>query len=1023
MAKANLTVIVAGDPRSLERALKRAGASTDKFAKDSERATKRTAKAHAGMGKAIAGGLALGAGGLAVGLKSLTDAAAESEKSTVRMRAQLRASGLSYDKYGERIDRVIQKQSQLAALDDEDLQDAFTNIVRTTGDVSRSLELVAVASDLARGKQMDVAKAGEIVAKVAGGNVGILSRYGITVEKGATATEALALLQRKFSGQAADYGKSNASAMDRWAVSSENLKEKLGSALLPVLADAANAGARFLTQIERGTGAGGQFAAVVTTIATNVAQVASAGYAFATSAEGAVVLSAAVGGLAARLTGLGIASVVSSVGALTTGLRGAGGAMAAFNLVASKFGGPWVMLASIVGTVVGGLVGYSMANQQAKVSAQDLTDAIDRQRDAMRRVADLDIEAAQRKANLKTATAAQAAAERELHNARASGDTVRIKQAEAALEQARIQVKRTTREVARTEQDAASARRQDRAETEKATSVYRGRVAMLSRERSETRNNIAAIRDQIAAGKANGATQEQLAPLQREYTRLKQKDAEQTRAIGRATKQIPKEVRSRIFVSFKLGGVSGFLNESADVLTKGLKNVQKDAGDVAGPAGPSIGGGLLGGLTGIARSGYGTIANKFGGIRLTSGRRSPGENARVGGAKNSDHLTGNAIDLVPAEGWNTRSIARFDRIAAWARQQPNIRFIGWRGVPNHGPGNHLHLSFKARSFGGAGRAVGDYGIDQLKGLARGEGLSDGNASIAAAVAMAESGGDPKASNRNTDGSIDRGLWQINSVHGALSTFDVAGNTRAMDRISRNGTTWTPWVTFKTGAYRKFLPAAQRAKSNTSARAGGRVGTPSAKKGTGSAGGGFLSGLVRKQQIQEGSSFTQGEAKTSSNPAIADNVGAPTGKSVAEFLREQRYDSANAALALAGLTEDKADDLTALGTLQGLTSADLAAAQGRGDNKAIIELAGALKSVNDQIKGLKESMEENAAAINAARADAERQLKEQAQRDLRLSQSQYGVLAKAVSDVANGGIGGKVGLGFMTPGFAGGGVRY
>jgi hypothetical protein len=78
------------------------------------------------------------------------------------------------------------------------------------------------------------------------------------------------------------------------------------------------------------------------------------------------------------------------------------------------------------------------------------------------------------------------------------------------------------------------------------------------------------------------------------------------------------------------------------------------------------------------------------------------------------------------------------------------------------------------------------------------------APIAAAIAMAESAGDSTASNLNTNGSIDRGLWQINSVHGAQSTFDVTGNVKAAIAISSNGTNWTPWVTFNTGAYKKFL---------------------------------------------------------------------------------------------------------------------------------------------------------------------------------------------------------------------------
>lgn len=78
------------------------------------------------------------------------------------------------------------------------------------------------------------------------------------------------------------------------------------------------------------------------------------------------------------------------------------------------------------------------------------------------------------------------------------------------------------------------------------------------------------------------------------------------------------------------------------------------------------------------------------------------------------------------------------------------------------------------------------------------------ADIAAAIAMAESGGNSQASNVDSDGSTDRGLWQINSVHGSLSTFDPIANVKAAIQISNNGSNWSPWTTFKTGAYKKYL---------------------------------------------------------------------------------------------------------------------------------------------------------------------------------------------------------------------------
>jgi hypothetical protein len=64
------------------------------------------------------------------------------------------------------------------------------------------------------------------------------------------------------------------------------------------------------------------------------------------------------------------------------------------------------------------------------------------------------------------------------------------------------------------------------------------------------------------------------------------------------------------------------------------------------------------------------------------------------------------------------------------------------------------------------------------------------AAIAAAVAMAESGGNPNA----ISPSNDYGLWQINSIHGAQATLDVMANARAAVSISNNGQNWGPWCT-------------------------------------------------------------------------------------------------------------------------------------------------------------------------------------------------------------------------------------
>ena|SRR5215471_18236812 len=93
---------------------------------------------------------------------------------------------------------------------------------------------------------------------------------------------------------------------------------------------------------------------------------------------------------------------------------------------------------------------------------------------------------------------------------------------------------------------------------------------------------------------------------------------------------------------------------------------------------------------------------------------------------------------------------------------------------------------------------------QLQQLWIQAGGNPAQANMASAIAMAESGGRDVVSPPNTDGSLDRGYWQINSSHGSQSTLDPLGNARAAIAISSNGTNWKPWVTFNSGAYRQFL---------------------------------------------------------------------------------------------------------------------------------------------------------------------------------------------------------------------------
>jgi len=91
---------------------------------------------------------------------------------------------------------------------------------------------------------------------------------------------------------------------------------------------------------------------------------------------------------------------------------------------------------------------------------------------------------------------------------------------------------------------------------------------------------------------------------------------------------------------------------------------------------------------------------------------------------------------------------------------------------------------------------------------------------AVAVGMGESSCRANAQNANgpsagcPHGSVDRGLWQINSCHhpsvSRSCAYDAQCNANAALRISARGANFRPWVAYTSGAYRKHLPAARAA---------------------------------------------------------------------------------------------------------------------------------------------------------------------------------------------------------------------
>ena len=117
---------------------------------------------------------------------------------------------------------------------------------------------------------------------------------------------------------------------------------------------------------------------------------------------------------------------------------------------------------------------------------------------------------------------------------------------------------------------------------------------------------------------------------------------------------------------------------------------------------------------------------------------------------------------------------------------------------HHGSARAAGSAASAAAMSAAGG--GTLSCSGLEALWESAGGSPGAAFMAAEIARAESSGRQYATDDNGNGTVDRGYWQVNSIHGALSTYDPAGNARAAVQLSGDGTNWSPWVTYQTGAY-------------------------------------------------------------------------------------------------------------------------------------------------------------------------------------------------------------------------------
>ena len=104
------------------------------------------------------------------------------------------------------------------------------------------------------------------------------------------------------------------------------------------------------------------------------------------------------------------------------------------------------------------------------------------------------------------------------------------------------------------------------------------------------------------------------------------------------------------------------------------------------------------------------------------------------------------------------------------------------------------------------------------------GFAPNQLDVAVAVMCAESGRYTKAWHANlaADGltilSTDRGIYQVNDkAHPDFTVedaFDPKKNAAFTYRLSKQGTDWSPWMAYNSGAHEKFLDAVKEVRTST-----------------------------------------------------------------------------------------------------------------------------------------------------------------------------------------------------------------
>jgi len=171
--------------------------------------------------------------------KASVKAFAEDDKAAKALGTTLKNLGLAYGSNVGTVNGFISRLEQQTGVLDDELRPAMDRLLRATGDVTKSQELLGLALDISAGTGKSLTQVSQSLQKAYLGQTQALGRLGVGLTKAELTSSSFEEIQTRlatlFAGQAAAAADTYAGSLAKLTVAGNNAKETIGEGLVDAI--------------------------------------------------------------------------------------------------------------------------------------------------------------------------------------------------------------------------------------------------------------------------------------------------------------------------------------------------------------------------------------------------------------------------------------------------------------------------------------------------------------------------------------------------------------------------------------------------------------------------------------------------------------------------------------------------------------------------------------------------------------------------------------------------------------------